>query len=180
MFRGCTSGSARNGSRNASAISWQWSAISALISPLAAAIAPSRSEACSRLRIASTAAARWVCFCFGSSMSASSVRSGGDLGDEIARAVLEAAEPAVERVETLPDIVDFARDGFGIFADGGDGVGHGIGGEGGFVDGGGDRGDGLRLGFHCRTDAVGRFLDLGDGVADRGVGLDGEIGRAHV
>src|SRR3546814_1421732 len=66
------------------------------------------------------------------------------------------------RVETLPDIVDFARDSFGIFADGGDGVGHGIGGEGGFVDGGGDRGDGLRLGFHCRTDAVGRFLDLGE------------------
>src|SRR3546814_11901188 len=36
--------------------------------------------------------------------------------------------------------------------------------------------DGLRLGFHCRTDAVGRFLDLGDGVADRGVGLDGGMG----
>src|SRR3546814_16732481 len=81
-------------------------------------------------------------------MSASSVRSGGDLGDEIARAVLEAAEPAVERVETLPDLVDFARDGFGIFADGGDGVGHGIGGEGGFVDCGGDLGDGCGLGYN--------------------------------
>src|SRR3546814_1536719 len=69
---------------------------------------------------------------------------------------VEVAQPIVDLGEIALERVDFARHGFGILADGGDGVGHGVGGEGGFVDGGGDRGDGLRLGFHCRTDAVDR------------------------